>query len=71
VGIHITAYVEGPTFVDSPFLVVENSTIRDPFVADPQEAKVLADMENALAVFDAVGGCKFMGIMLSARTMSG
>ena len=70
-GDHITAYVEGPTFVDSPFLVVENSTIRDPFVADPQEAKVLADMENALAVFDAVGGCKFMGIMLSAEDYVG
>jgi aldehyde:ferredoxin oxidoreductase len=65
-GDHITAYVEGPTFVDTPFLVVEDSTIRDPFVANPEEAKVLVDMEDALAVFDAVGGCKFMGIMLSA-----
>ncbi len=66
-GDHITAYVEGPTFIDSPFLVVEDSTIRDPLVANPQEAKVLVDMENALAVFDAVGGCKFMGIMLTAE----
>jgi aldehyde:ferredoxin oxidoreductase len=70
-GDHITAYVEGPTFVDSPFLVVEDSTIRDPLVANPQEAKVLVDMENALAVFDAVGGCKFMGIMLTAEDYVG
>jgi aldehyde:ferredoxin oxidoreductase len=70
-GDHITAYVEGPTFIDSPFLVVEDSTIRDPLVANPQEAKVLVDMENALAVFDAVGGCKFMGIMLSAEDYVG
>jgi aldehyde:ferredoxin oxidoreductase len=65
-GDHITAYVEGPTFIDTPFLVVDDSTIRDPFVADPREAKVVVDMENALAVFDSVGGCKFMGIMLTA-----
>ena len=65
-GDHITAYVEGPTFIDAPFLVVDDSTIRDPFVANPEEAKVVVDMENALAVFDAVGGCKFMGIMLTA-----
>jgi aldehyde:ferredoxin oxidoreductase len=65
-GDHITAYVEGPTFIDAPFLVVEDSTIRDPFVANPEEAKVVVDMENALAVFDSVGGCKFMGIMLTA-----
>jgi aldehyde:ferredoxin oxidoreductase len=70
-GDHITAYVEGPTFFDSPFLVVEDSTIRDPFVANPQEAKVVVDMENALTVFDAVGGCKFMGIMLSAEDYVG
>jgi aldehyde:ferredoxin oxidoreductase len=65
-GDHITAYVEGPTFIDTPFLVVDDSTIRDPFVPNPEEARVLVDMENALAVFDAVGGCKFMGIMLTA-----
>jgi aldehyde:ferredoxin oxidoreductase len=70
-GDHITGYVELPTFADMPFLVVENSTIRDPFVADPQEAKVLVDLENALAVFDAVGGCKFMGMMLTAEDYVG
>jgi len=65
-GDHITGYVQGPTFVDVPFLVVDDSSIKDPFVADPSEAKVLVDMENALTVFDAIGGCKFMGILLTA-----
>jgi len=27
---------------------------------------VLVDMENALTVFDAIGACKFMGILLAA-----
>jgi len=66
-GDHMTGYVQGPTFIDVPFLIVEESSIRDPFVADPQEAKVLVDMENALTVFDSIGGCKFMGILLTAE----
>jgi aldehyde:ferredoxin oxidoreductase len=65
-GDHITAYVQGPTFIDVPFLVVDDSSIQDPFIANPAEAKVLIDMENALTVFDAIGGCKFMGILLTA-----
>jgi aldehyde:ferredoxin oxidoreductase len=66
-GDHMTAYVQGPTFIDMPFLIVEDSTIKDPFVANPAEAQVLVDMENALSVLDAVGGCKFMGILLTAE----
>ena len=65
-GDHITAYVQGPTFVDMPFLIVEDSSIRDPFQADPEEVHVVVDLENALTVLDAVGGCKFMGVLLSA-----
>jgi aldehyde:ferredoxin oxidoreductase len=68
-GDHMTAYVQGPTFIDMPFLIVEDSTIKDPFVADPAEARVLVDMENALSVLDAVGGCKFMGILITAEDM--
>jgi aldehyde:ferredoxin oxidoreductase len=70
-GDHITAYVEGPTFIDVPFLVVEDSTIRDPFVANPAESRVLVDMENALAAFDSLGACKFMGILLTAQDFVG
>jgi len=66
-GDHITAYIEGPTFIDVPFLLVDDSTIRDPFVANPNETKVVVDMEDALTTLDALGGCKFMGILLTAE----
>lgn len=65
-GDHMTGYVQGPTFIDVPFLIVDESSIHDPFVADPQEVQVLVDMENALTVFDSIGGCKFMGVLLTA-----
>jgi aldehyde:ferredoxin oxidoreductase len=65
-GDHMNGYIVGPTFIDMPFLIVEESSIRDPFVADPQDVQVLIDMENALSVLDALGGCKFMGVLLSA-----
>jgi len=66
-GDHITAYVQGPTFIDAPFLLVEDSKIEDPFVANPAEAKVVIDLENALTMFDCIGACKFMGILLPAE----
>jgi aldehyde:ferredoxin oxidoreductase len=66
-GDHITGYVQGPTFIDTPFLLVDNSQIEDPFVANPDEAQVLVDLENALTMFDAMGGCKFMGLLLTAQ----
>jgi len=66
-GDHITAYVQGPTFIDTPFLVVEDSKIEDPFVVNPKEAKVVVDLENALTMFDCIGACKFMGILMPAE----
>jgi len=66
-GDHITGYVQGPTFIDAPFLLIDESQIIDPFVANPEEAKVLVDLENALTMFDAMGGCKFMGLLLTAQ----
>jgi len=66
-GDHITAYVQGPTFIDTPFLVVEDSKIEDPLVANRKEAKVVVDLENALTMFDSIGACKFMGILLPAE----
>jgi aldehyde:ferredoxin oxidoreductase len=65
-GDHMNGYIQGPTFIDLPFLIVEESSIRDPFVAEPQDGRVLIDMENALSVLDALGGCKFMGVLISA-----
>jgi aldehyde:ferredoxin oxidoreductase len=66
-GDHITAYVQGPTFLDIPFLIVPESTIEDAMVENPQEAKVVKDLEDALTVFDAIGACKFMGMALMAE----
>ncbi len=66
-GDHITAFVQGPTFSDVPFLIVEDSEIKDPFVADPAEARVAVDLEDMLTTFDCVGACKFMGLCLSAE----
>jgi len=68
-GDHITSYVEAPTFIDVPLLVIEDSSIKDPFIADPAEARVIVDMENALTALDAIGCCKFMGMGLTAQDM--
>jgi aldehyde:ferredoxin oxidoreductase len=69
-GDHMTGYVQGPTFIDMPFLLIDESSIKDPFVADPEEVKVLVDLEDALTLMDAAGGCKFMGILLTAEDIS-
>ena len=69
-GDHITAYVQGPTFLASPFLVIDDSEIRDPLEENPEEAKIVKDLEDALAVFDSAGSCKFMGMALDAREWS-
>jgi aldehyde:ferredoxin oxidoreductase len=69
-GDHMSAYIEGPTFVDLPFLLIEDSSVKDPLVANPDEAKVVIDLENALSMFDALGGCKFMGILVTAEEYS-
>ena len=68
-GDHITGFIEAPTFVDAPILLVEDSRIVDPFIANPDEAKVLVDMEDALTTLDALGGCKFMGSLLKAEDL--
>jgi len=65
-GDHMNGYIQAPTFIDIPFMIVEDSALRDILVANPRDAHVLIDMENALSVLDALGGCKFMGILLSA-----
>ncbi len=65
-GDHVTAYVQGPTFTDIPYLIVEESEIKDPFIADPEEVKVAVDLEEMLTTFDCVGACKFMGMCLNA-----
>jgi aldehyde:ferredoxin oxidoreductase len=66
-GDHMTGYIQGPTFIDTPFLVVDDSKIDDVYVPKPKDATVLRDLENALTMFDVTGTCKFMGMMLDAR----
>jgi len=69
-GDHITAYVQAPTYLAAPFLVIEESEIQDPLKENPQEAKVVKELEDALTVFDAAGCCKFMGLALDADEWS-
>jgi aldehyde:ferredoxin oxidoreductase len=69
-GDHITAYVQGPTFLATPFLVIEESQIEDPLIENPKEAKVVKELEDALAVFDSAGCCKFMGMALDSGEWS-
>ena len=66
-GDHITAYIQCPTFLDIPFLVIPDSQIKDPFVADPEEVHVLVDLENTMNALDTLGACKFMGLCLSSE----
>ncbi|MBI4763867.1 MAG: aldehyde ferredoxin oxidoreductase family protein [Deltaproteobacteria bacterium] len=66
-GDHITGYVQGPTYLDVPFLVVEESMIEDPLVENVKEVKIAKDMEDALTVFDCAGACKFMGMCLATE----
>jgi aldehyde:ferredoxin oxidoreductase len=68
-GDHITGFIEAPTFIDAPILLVEESSIEDPLNAKPEEAKILVNMEDALTSLDALGGCKFMGALLRAEDL--
>lgn len=65
-GDHITAYIQGPTFLDIPFLCVPDSRIKDPLVADPEEVHVLVDLENVMTALDTLGACKFMGFCVAS-----
>jgi len=50
-----------------PFIIIEESDVGDILQEIPETAKVVKDMEDAVAIFDAVGGCKFMGFVLTAE----
>ncbi|MHA2349793.1 MAG: aldehyde ferredoxin oxidoreductase C-terminal domain-containing protein [Candidatus Thorarchaeota archaeon] len=65
-GDHITAYIEGPAFLAMPFMIVEDADIGDPLKEIPETALVVKNFEDALGNFDAIGGCKFMGMVLTA-----
>ena len=65
-GDHVTAYIQGPTFLDIPFLCIPDSRIKDPLVADPEEVHVLLDLENVMTALDTLGACKFMGFCVAS-----
>ncbi len=66
-GDHVTAYIQGPTFLDIPFLVIPDSHIEDAMKANPDEVHVLVDLENVLTALDTLGACKFMGLCLNSE----
>ncbi|RDE15987.1 MAG: hypothetical protein C4K48_02520 [Candidatus Thorarchaeota archaeon] len=64
-GDHITAYIEGPAFLSMPFMIVEDADVGDPLLEIPEIALVVKNFEDAFGIFDAIGGCKFMGMVLT------
>ncbi|UCE10498.1 MAG: aldehyde ferredoxin oxidoreductase family protein, partial [Candidatus Thorarchaeota archaeon] len=66
-GDHITAYIEGPAFLAMPFMIVDDADVGDPLKEIPETALVVKNFEDALGNFDAIGGCKFMGMVLTAE----
>ncbi|NVM54298.1 MAG: hypothetical protein HWN66_11405 [Candidatus Helarchaeota archaeon] len=64
-GDHITAYIEGPAFLAMPFLIIDAVDLGDILQEIPETTKAVKDMEDALIVFDSIGGCKFMGMVLT------
>ena len=66
-GDHCPSCIWAPTFVSMPFIIIEESDVGDILQEIPETAKVVKDMEDAVAIFDAVGGCKFMGFVLTAE----
>lgn len=70
-GDHITAYIEGPAFLAMPFMIVDDADVGDPLQEIPDKSKVVKDFEDAFGIFDAIGGCKFMGMVLTAEDWAG
>ncbi|MHA1977766.1 MAG: aldehyde ferredoxin oxidoreductase family protein [Candidatus Hodarchaeales archaeon] len=67
-GDHITAYIEGPAFMSMPFLIVDEGEVdEDGLTEIPAEAQVVKEYEDAFGVFDAISGCKFMGMVLTGE----
>ncbi|MHA1994872.1 MAG: aldehyde ferredoxin oxidoreductase family protein [Candidatus Hodarchaeales archaeon] len=67
-GDHITAYIEGPAFMSMPFLIVDEGEVDEDGLQEiPEEARVVKEYEDAFGVFDALSGCKFMGMVLTGE----
>ncbi|MHA2365872.1 MAG: aldehyde ferredoxin oxidoreductase C-terminal domain-containing protein, partial [Candidatus Hodarchaeales archaeon] len=66
-GDHITAYIEGPAFMSMPFLIVDREIDEDGLKEVPEDALAVKEYEDAFGIFDAIGGCKFMGMVLTGE----
>jgi aldehyde:ferredoxin oxidoreductase len=66
-GCHITGYIEGPAFLAMPFMIVEDAMVGDSLKENPEDTRVVKDFEDAFGIFDAIGGCKFMGMVLTSQ----
>ena len=66
-GCHITGYIEGPAFLSMPFMIVEDAMVGDVLSENPEDTKIVKDFEDAFGLFDAIGGCKFMGMVLTSE----
>jgi aldehyde:ferredoxin oxidoreductase len=66
-GCHITGFIEGPAFLSMPFMIVEDAMVDDILKENPKDTKVVKEFEDAFGVFDSIGGCKFMGMVLSSE----
>ncbi|MHA1973678.1 MAG: aldehyde ferredoxin oxidoreductase family protein [Candidatus Hodarchaeales archaeon] len=65
-GDHMTSFIEGPAFLSMPFLIVD-AELSDELEASTEDCKILKDYEDAFGVFDSIGGCKFMGMVLTGE----
>ncbi len=65
-GDHMTSFIEGPTFLALPFTLVDGELSGD-LEATPEDTRILKDYEDAFGVFDSIGGCKFMGMVLTGE----
>ncbi len=70
-GDHITAYIEGPAFLAMPFMIVDDADIGDPLKEIPETTLIVKNFEDAFGIFDAIGGCKFMGMVLTTEDWAG
>ena len=64
-GDHMTAFITGPALIDMPFILVDDSDVGDPLQEIPEKVYICKDFEDAFGIFDAIGGCKFMGAVLT------
>ena len=66
-GDHMTAFIEGPTFMSMPFMIVEDAEVGDILKENVEDTEVVKNFEDAFGIFDAIGGCKFMGMVLTSE----